>query len=167
MIVVFDASVLIFLFEKDAKAPIDPKTEKQLDRCYDRVNFLVAELQKKSAKLVIPTPALAEILVHAADAAPEWLNTISASKHFVIAPFDALAAIEYSALQAERVKPHHEGKRKAKFDDQILAIAKICNADIIYSSDKGIANSASPRFSVIGIFDLPLPPEEPQGELFV
>lgn len=71
MIVTLDASVLIFFFEKDAPAPTDPETGKPLDRCYDRVNHLIAEIAANSGKIVIPTPALAEVLVMAGDAAPD------------------------------------------------------------------------------------------------
>lgn len=120
MIVAIDASILIFLFERDAKAPIDEGTGEPLERCYDRVNHLVAELQASSAKVVIPTPALAEILVNAGDAGPEWLRIIEKTPRFMVAQFDKLAAAEHAASMLDRPRPIPQGKRKAKFDDQIL-----------------------------------------------
>ena len=166
MIVVFDASVLIFLFEKDANAPTNPITNKPLERCYDRVNHLVSELQAAGAKIVVPTPALAEVLVKAGNAAPDWLKIISTSKHFSVAPFDMLAAVEHAALQIDRPKPDLGEKRKIKFDDQIFSIARVVNASVIYSSGKGFVRRATSELSVVGVLDLPLPPEDPQGALF-
>lgn len=166
MIVVLDASVLIFLFEKDAKAPIDPETDKPLDRCYDRVNHLIAELAANSARIIIPTPALAEVLVMAGEAGPEWLNTIGKSRHFVVADFDVRAAVEHAARMASAPKPLAPTKQKAKFDHQIIAIARVAGADVIYSFDRDIVRNAGPGIGVIGGFDLPLPPEAAQKQLF-
>ena len=166
MIVALDASVLIFFFEKDANAPINPATGEPLERCYDRVNHLISELAANSAKIIIPTPALAEVLVMAGDAGPQWLNEIGKSKHFVVAGFDVLAAVEHAARMADRPKPIQQGKRKAKFDDQIIAIARVAGAEVIYSSDEGIRADAGPGIKVVGVLDLELPPEAAQKRLF-
>lgn len=166
MIVAIDASILIFLFERDANAPIDQITGEPLLRCYDRVNNLIAELQANSAKIVIPTPALAEILVNAGEAGPEWLRIIEKSPHFVVSQFDKLAATEHAARMIERPRPIPQGKRKAKFDDQIIAIARLAGAEVIYSDDGDIRKDAGAGIRVIGTCDLPLPPENPQGNLF-
>lgn len=166
MIVALDASVLVFLFEKDAKAPTNPETGETLDRCYDRVNHLISELSANSAKIIIPTPALAEVLVMAGDAAPDWLNTIGRSRHFVVSDFNVLAAVEHAARMADAPKPLAPTKQKAKFDYQIIAIARVAGAEAIYSFDKHIAKAAGAGLEVRGGFDLPLPPEDPQGNLF-
>lgn len=166
MIIALDASVLIFLFEKDAKAPIDPDTGKPLDRCYDRVSFLISELATNAAKIIIPTPALAEILVMAGEAGADWLNTIGKSRHFVVADFDVRSAIEHSAQMSRAPRPLAQTKQKAKFDYQIIAIARVAGAEMIYSFDGDIAKNAGPGLKVCGGFDLPLPPEDPQGKLF-
>lgn len=166
MIVAIDASILIFLFERDAKSPINPATEQPLERCYDRVNHLIAELQANAAKIVIPTPALAEILVNAGDAGPEWLRIIEKSPHFMVAQFDKLAAAEHAARMIDRPRPIPQGKRKAKFDDQIIAISRLAGAEVIYSDDGDIRKDAGPGIRVVGTCDLELPPEDPQGQLF-
>lgn len=166
MIVALDASVLIFFFEKQANAPINPETGKPLERCYDRVNHLIAQLAAASAKIVIPTPALAEVLVMAGEAAPEWLDAIGKSRHFVVADFDVRAAIEHSTQVSSAPKPLAQGKQKAKFDYQIIAIARVAGAEAIYSFDSDIAKDAGPGLKVCGGFDLPLPPEAAQKQLF-
>lgn len=58
-----------------------------------------------------------------------------------------------------------EPRQKAKFDDQIVAIAKVEGADVIYSSDDGLTKSAPPAIEVIGLTGLQLPPEDPQMQL--
>lgn len=166
MIVALDASVLIFFLEKDAKAPIDAKTGRPLDHCYERVNHLITELAAKSAKIVIPTPALAEVMVIAGEAAPEWLNAIGKSRHFVIVDFDVRAAIEHAAQISAAPRPFAQGKQKAKFDYQIIAIARVAGAEAIYSFDRDIEKNAGSGLKVYGGFDLPLPPEEAQKRLF-
>ena len=165
MIAVFDASVLIFLFEKDAAGPLDKATGLQVTRCYDRVNHLVATLTRDRSKIIIPTPALGEILVKAGAAGPEWLRIISDNRNIRVASFDLRTAVEFAAMQRERKEAAIKGtepKVKAKFDDQIIAIARIEGAGVIYSSDEGLARAASPRTQVIGVAGLPLPPEDPQ-----
>jgi hypothetical protein len=166
LIVALDATVLTFLFEKDANAPIDPQTGEPLERCYDRVNHLIAEMAANSAKIVIPTPALAEILVKAGEAGPEWLNIIEKSRHFVIADFDVRAAAEHAAQMINSPRPIAGRKQKAKFDYQIIAIARVAGAEAIYSFDGDIAKDAGPGLKVCGGFDLPLPPEPAQKNLF-
>ncbi|MCA3438192.1 MAG: hypothetical protein INF48_12825 [Rhodobacter sp.] len=168
MIAVFDASVLIFLFEKDASGPLDPATGLPVARCYDRVNHLVDTLTRDRAKIIIPTPSLAEILVKAGAAGPEWLRVISENRYIRVSSFDLRAAVEFAAMQSERkltgVKSA-EPRQKAKFDDQIVAIAKVERADVIYSSDDGLAKSAPPAIEVIGLTGFHLPPEDLQMQL--
>lgn len=169
MIVVFDASALIFLFERNANPPLDPDTRKPVDRCADRIKHLIATLQQEKAKIIVPTPALGEILVRAGNAAPEWLRILSRSAHFRIAAFDERAAVEFAAAQASRMsgkgKSTGVSRAKAKFDDQIVAIAAVEGADTIYSDDGDIRKLAGSRFEVKGIADLALPPEDPQLRL--
>jgi hypothetical protein len=169
LIVAFDASILIYVIDEQAKPPIDPATGNPVDRCNDRVMHLLESLQQQNAKIVIPTPALAEVLVRAAKGGPDFLRILSSSKHFRIAPFDERAAVEFAARQAERIAANARApattRTKAKFDDQIVAIAAVENATTIYSDDEDIAKLAEGRFGVIKIAAIPLPPEAAQGKL--
>jgi hypothetical protein len=58
------------------------------------------------------------------------------SRHFRISSFDERAAIEFAVMQDERrrrnIKSTGSTRAKAKFDDQIIAIAAIEGATIIY-----------------------------------
>lgn len=48
-----------------------------------------------------------------------------------------------------------------------MAIAAVEGASVIYSDDSDIVKLAGSRFSVIGIEDLPLPPEDAQMDIFI
>ena len=169
MIVAFDASILIYVIDEQAKPPLDPLTSKPIDRCHERVTHLLETLQQQSTKIVIPTPALGEVLVRAAKGGPELLRILSSSRHFRIAPFDERAAVEFAARQAERIAASERApaatRTKAKFDDQIVAIAAVEGATTIYSDDEDIAKLAQGRFEVVKIGAIPLPPESAQGKL--
>jgi predicted nucleic acid-binding protein len=169
LIAAFDASTLVYVIDEHAKPPIDPATGKPLDRCHERVMHLLESLQQENIKIVIPTPALAEVLVRAAKGGPEFLRILSSSKHFRIAPFDERAAVEFAARQAERIAANERApastRAKAKFDDQIVAIAAVEGATMIYSDDEDIAKLAEGRFAVIKIAAITLPPEAAQGKL--
>lgn len=169
MTVAFDASILIYVIDEQAKPPINPATGAPVDRCQERVTHLLGSLQKQNAKIIIPTPALAEVLVRAAKDSPEFLRILSSSRHFRIAPFDQRAAVEFAARQAERLAAGGRApaptRTKAKFDDQIVAISAVEGATTIYSDDEDIAKLAEGRFGVVKIADIPLPPESAQGKL--
>ena len=170
MIVAFDASTLIYLFDDQASAPTDPNSGMQVDRCRDRIEYLIDKLAKAKAKIIIPTPSLAEVLVRAQEGAPERLRILKSSKHFKIVPFDERAAVEFAATQTFRqtigTKSPSSSRTKAKFDDQIVAIAAVEGVKEIYSDDSDIAKLAGARMKVIGMSDLPLPPEDQQTDIF-
>ncbi|MBB4199946.1 hypothetical protein CCR94_10825 [Rhodoblastus sphagnicola] len=112
---------------------------------------------------------MGERLVKAQQAAPDWLAIFHKSRHFRIAGFDERAAIEFAATQAARAgsgKKNEVPRAKAKFDDQIVAIAAVESATIIYSDDPHIKSLAKGRFNVIGAADLPLPPADAQMDSF-
>jgi len=55
---------------------------------------------------------------------------------------------------------------KVKFDRQIVAIAKVTGASIIYSDDEDVAKLAQPvGIEVIALNALPEPPTPPQIEM--
>ena len=61
--VVFDASMLLLILEENVRSSI-PKAK-------ERVEYLIDTLSKAGEKIIIPTPALSECLVHAGPAGPE------------------------------------------------------------------------------------------------
>lgn len=171
--VVFDATILLALLHPDAPAPRHPETNEPVDRFRDRIDYLVSQLEKSRDKIIIPTPALSEILVRADSAAPKYLDKINSSSVFRPAPFDELAAVEVAAMTREAldVTGNRRGNQdgtwaKIKYDRQIVAIAKVNASSIIYSDDKEIYKIGKKMgLTIIRIADLPLPPVNPQGAL--
>lgn len=164
MKVAIDASVLAFLFDDKVLAPAGPDGN-TIGDCQARLTHLIVELEQAKATLIIPTPALSEVLVYAGDAAAAWLGALTGLRCVKIAPFDTLAAVECAAMARERLthlRPADTTKRKAKFDEQITAIALVERADEILSDDVHIRRLVGDKMTVRGIADLSLPPSDPQ-----
>lgn len=170
--VVMDATTLLLLIDPSAKPPRDPETKKPLEKCKERVQFLVQTLVESGTRVLVPTPVLSELLVRAGDARAEFLTEISNSTAFFIAPFDTKAAVELSfLLEAQKAVgkkklSERETWAKMKFDRQIIAIAKVNSANNIYSDDTGLASVAKANgIKTTPTWELPLPPVKAQGEL--
>jgi predicted nucleic acid-binding protein len=155
MLVVFDASFLIPLLDLQVKGTGDVDA---------RITYLVATLDRQKTKIIVPTPALSEVLIGAGDAAPQYLEILSRSSRFKLAPFGERAAVEAAARHREalRLGSKKEGFAdwsKVKFDRQIVAIAKVEGAERIYSNDGDIKRfGASDGIEVIVLDELELPP---------
>jgi hypothetical protein len=140
----------------------------------ERLGYLVEVLEKNSTKIIIPTPALSEFLVRAGDAGLEYLDRLRQTRSFKIEPFDERAALEVAL--AIRANINQMGKRgaakvtttwaKVKFDYQIVGIAKVNNATVLYSDDKDIRSFATQaHLTVVRLHELALPPKEAQMDL--
>ncbi len=158
--VVFDATVLIDLFHP--RTHPDHKT---------KLEYLIAELQRKKTKIVIPTPALSEFLARAGKARDGYHEKLATSAAFKIGSFDGRAAMECAlmlnaALTSGDKRANTKTWAKAKFDWQIVAIAKVANAHTIYSDNGDLVRiGARHGLMVIKTDDLPLPVSARQGKL--
>ena len=169
---VFDATALIHLLEPAAPAITDPATQKPLADANARIDHLVQTLEQKRERIIVPTPALSEVLVHANDAVASYLEVLNNTSRFRIAPFDQRAAIELAAITREgstgqslRVGASST-RASLKFDRQIVAIARVEGETTIYSDDADMGKlGESLNFTVIRTYDLPIPPDE-QTQLF-
>jgi hypothetical protein len=163
--VVFDASVLLFVF--------DEKTPASVPGAKERVDFLVKRLSDAGERIIIPTPALSECLVHAGPAGSEYITLINKQACFRVVGFDERAAVEvavrtYEARQAGSRKGGNPdaSKAKIKFDRQIVAIALVEGATAIYSDDDHVcAYAKEAGIESFRLADLPMPPEDPQRPL--
>jgi predicted nucleic acid-binding protein len=160
-----DSTFLSLLLEPSAKAPLDLKTGKPVDRIKDRIEKLIDDLQEANERLIIPTPVLSEFLVLAGKSGQQYLDAISGEQVFVIKPFDEKAAIELAAMEiAARAQGDKRGGSKQpwakiKFDRQVVAIAKASGASCIYSDDEDVRKFGEQAgLEVVGVADLPLPP---------
>lgn len=133
--VALDSTFLTFLFIPNAPCTTE--------RAKDRIDYLIGSLQGSGERIVIPSPALAELLIGVGNSRSQILQELTRSPKFLIAPFDTKAALEL-ALLAETVRKQSGKKKgdsggtwaKVKFDWQIVAIAKAQNVSTIYSEDR-------------------------------
>jgi len=171
MQVVFDNTFLALLLHPTAKPPLDPDTRKPVERCQERIEHLVESLQHEGARILIPTPVLAEFLVLAGRDGSGHLDDLTGrSAAFRIEPFDQLAAVELAALEltARSKGDKRSGTsapwQKVKFDRQIVAIAKTRNAACVYSDDRDVVSLCERAgLRAIGVNTLPLPPPKDQA----
>ena len=130
----------------------------------------------KGGRLIVPTPAYAEATVRMdAAVAVRHLQIFERLRGLRVADFDKLAAIEFADMQRQmladlprRARKVEAGSRaRAKFDQQILAIAKVERAQFIVTDDDGLTKLAR-RFGLEAksVGDLSVPPvEDGQGLL--
>lgn len=171
--VVFDSSVLLLVLDPTAKAPMDATTGRPVDRAAARIEYLIENLTNDTEKVVIPTPVLSEVLVHAGEALQPYLDTLNGQSCFKIAPFDQKAAIEVALAMSDAIKRGGHRidaanpdatKTKIKFDRQIVAVAKAEGAHTIYSDDSDVHNYAvGAGLKACRTSELELPPEDAQA----
>lgn len=137
-VVLFDTSVLLLAIHPTALPPVDPATGAPLTHAKQRVDYLIAKLSKARAKVIVPTPTLSEVLVHAGAAANDYVAALQQNP-FQIASFGTRAAIECAdSVRTYGLKTKGSTRAKVKFDRQIVAIAKAEGVDTIYSDDVDI-----------------------------
>ena len=140
MVVAFDADILCLLLHPSIRPPLDPHTGNPVEHARARLEHLVAQLEASAARIVVPTPALAEFLVVAGDDGPGYIKAIDKQAVLRVEPFDTVAAIEAAAsTRAARAR----GDKKSgatgpwqcvKADRQIVAVARQHGATEIYSN---------------------------------
>lgn len=153
----FDTTFLTLMFVPDAKHPLPDAKQ--------RVEFLLRDLNGRGDQILIPTPALSEILVKSGKARNDILQTLTKNPRFLIAPFDMRAALELSVMTDAAMKTSDKRKgaqgtwTKVKFDRQIVAIGKVERVDCIYSEDADV-RSIGTREGVLvrGVEDIVIPP---------
>lgn len=163
--VVFDTTMLLHAIDASLPPFLIPDTETLLTDAHPRVNALIGDLHKKRTKIVIPTPALAELLILAGASGAQYLEKLEKSAAFQIEPFETRAAIELAIMTQSAMAA---GDKKAgsiatmakiKFDRQIISIAKVHKASVIYSDDKNLAKfSAAHGIPCVASWNLPTPP---------
>ena len=161
-----DACFLGLLLHPKARPPVDPVTNKPIPKLIERLERLEEDWDLAKEKIIVPTPALAEFLVLAANDGPAYLGDMNTRGNFYIKPFDQQAAIELAALELQaRSKGSKRGSaprdapwQKVKIDRQIVAIAKANSVQTIYSDDSGVRSFAEEiNIKVISSWELPLP----------
>ena len=165
--VVFDANFLAFLLQEDHPPIEHPRTKEKMGDMKRRIQHLLVGLQETKTKILIPTPALTEILTIFADKTGEIIRELEQSYGFEIVPFDTKSAIEagmffYSARkQGDKRGGSQRAWQRVKFDRQIVSIAKAHGATGVYSTDGEVLEMARQlNMEGIDIWDLRDPPPE-------
>jgi predicted nucleic acid-binding protein len=156
MKVAFDASFLVFT--------VNPRSNSSVARAPERVDGLIERLTEKKDKIIVPTPALAEILVVLGQGGPKYIEKMREFSCFQVRAFDERAAVEFGATMRARSKGKQKQARKnavqskIKFDHQIVAIAKVQGAKAIYSDDSQLRAFAEEcGMDAYGLADVPVP----------
>jgi predicted nucleic acid-binding protein len=173
--VVFDTSILLLLIEPTAKPPLNPSTGKPVENAPARITHLVSVLSEAREKIIVPTPVLSELLIHAGAAMEQYLHTLNGQASFRIANFDQKAAIEAAIAMSDAIRrggirvdatDPQATRGKVKFDRQIVAIAKAEGATAVYSDDGDVVKYAQQAgLKAYRTADLDLPPEDPQTHM--
>lgn len=163
--IAFDATALALLINPSALPPLDPSTQQPVVDAKGRYELLASKIQSSKQTIIIPTPALAEVLVKAGDDAGAFIQRIDRTACFKVADFDFRAAMEVAAMTRAAIRRGDkrdgsaEPYQKIKVDRQILAIARVANAECIYSDDQNMFAFASLLgLKVVRTWELPSPP---------
>lgn len=141
--VAFDNTILSVLLFPDAEVH-EGHEPKPVERARDRVNALVQEIADAGEQVLVPSPALAEVLATPDCDVDEVLNTLRGSAYIRIRDFDQRAAVELAirlraAFAAGDIcEGLRTTKTKMKFDRQIVPIALTHGARVLYSNDDGV-----------------------------
>ncbi len=172
MIVCFDATALMYLLDQN-RTSHQEEDGTVVQHMPLRMRHLVDSIDQASGRVVVPTPALAELLVGAGTQRGAMIRALENRRVFRVASFNRLAAIECALLDAGAVADgdKKDGVRsawqKVKIDRQILAIAKVHGCDRIVTGDRDVvALAGRAAIAAQRVTELPLPPEDPQQDLF-
>ena len=161
----FDAGFLAVLFHPNPGVPSDPQTGKPIADTKERIEFLISTLSDSGEKILIPTPALAEVLIALGKvAAVQAVDDLHGESTFKIGDFDERSAIELSLMSelrpGEKKRKDQKGTwAKVKFDRQVVAIAKVNGVKTIYSTDEDVLKLAVKEgLEAVALHELPLPP---------
>lgn len=168
MIGVLDADFFSLLYNPDAEPPFAPGTDEPVTQVPERMALFLEDIAKAHGRLVIPAPAMAEVLVIAGNGGDDLISFIDGNSFIRVEPFDAKAAVEAAAMTRRAL---HDGGFKGgstksracvKVDRQVVAIAKSIGAVKVFSNDKDVAAiAAACGLEVVHVADLRVPEKPP------
>ncbi|MEO0422558.1 MAG: hypothetical protein AAF184_09505 [Pseudomonadota bacterium] len=161
---VFDARFLMRLLHPDSSPPPFDDADLPVDRVRERIDCLIRCLEAAGEKIVVPAPALGELLVLADESGPAYLGVMQQSSQFEIAPFGERAAVEWASMVREipaSAVDGCDGEATVALDTrlamEIVAIARAAGQETIYTDDRALKTAADRRgLRSIGMHALPL-----------
>jgi hypothetical protein len=161
--VAFDTTVLSLLIFPDADLR-QGRDGQRVEHARERVIGLVQRIEHAREQVLVPSPALCELLITEVADVQDVLTTLRGSAFIRIGGFDERAAVELAVRlrEARNAGDQREGlpigKSAMKFDRQIVAIALVNGASVLYSDDYGVEKfAASCGLTVKRVVDLPVP----------
>jgi predicted nucleic acid-binding protein len=171
VIAAVDSTFLTLLLNEQATPRPNPATGIPVQYPRERIESLIDEIAAKNGTLIVPTPALAEVLC-ILDAPEDYVNELQNRACIRVAAFDTRAAITFSRLiraakaQGDKRSGVAGPWQNLKMDRQIVSIAKTNGATIFYSDDDNQAAFASlAGLEIRHSWDLTLSPGRAQRHL--
>ena len=168
MKVCLDATALMCLLDArmDVFSAPDGTTVSHMQR---RMEHLVATIDQAKGSVVVPTPALAELLVGAGTQRAAMLRVLENRKAIRVEPFDKVAAVHCASLDNQAISEgdKKDGVRsswqKVKIDRQIVAIAQVARCARIVTADPDVEKIAGrAAIETAFVWQLDLPPADAQ-----
>ncbi len=147
MTVAFDNTFLSLLLNPLGGKPTDPVSGLPLPYCIERAQAAVERIERAGRKVILPAPAVAELLTAIGPSASQYVKIFSLYSVLEVGAFDHRCAFELATLNNNEFlsldrKSRAEPKQKQKVDRQIIAICKVNNVSELYTDDLGMAKSA-------------------------
>lgn len=147
MRLVVDANILMQILKVGGRNDLKcPRTGKLIDNPEGRAEALLDLMTVKADRILIPSPALSEILVRVDQHLHrEYLAAINSTACFDLINFDAISAISCAQLvnSAELKQLKGDSDRsKISFDRQIIAMTQAYGGDELWTHDKDMLKKA-------------------------
>ncbi len=168
----FDTTMLSILLNPDCRIPNLPGTQTQVEHAKERAQGLLQSLEKARRKIVVPTPAAAELLTAIGPEAQQYINMVQRSRLFEVASFDPRCAHELAILNRGVFKDIDDRNdaqpyQKRKVDRQIIAVCRVHDVTDLHTTDGNLCNLARLcGINPIRIEELPIPDSARQGDMF-
>ncbi|MGF1463614.1 MAG: hypothetical protein ACFB2Z_10690 [Maricaulaceae bacterium] len=165
MAIALDASVLSLWLSKRARAPIDPATEQPIAFARERIEKYIDSLKSRSERVVVPMPALAEVLSAGDADISGIIDRLQKTSAFQLTAFGQREALELAMINRQAIANGDKkgglsaGWQKIKTDRQIVAIAKVANVTAFHTDDENAKTVAEQvGLKVVRTIELPYTP---------
>ena len=171
MIVALDNTFFTLMVNPSARPSGNWETGEEVTHCALRIAALIDELSRPGVRVLVPTPALAEAMT-ASEGLEAAIDFMQSHDAFEPGSFDFRAAYELAEITKSDPNPDRrksgelDSRQKVKFDRQIVAIAKVHRAQVLYTDDQRQSSFAKDAgLKVVHTWNLPLPPKFAQHDL--
>jgi predicted nucleic acid-binding protein len=171
--VAFDNTFLTLLLDPSSDVRSNPATGSPTLYMPARLETLIDELTKRGDKLIIPAPAIAEVMCKVSPPT-DVMARLNSYKCIEPYAFDQKCALTLGEI-SQRFGPairearalNEWARQRVKVDIQIVAVAVTYGADTLYTDDDSQATFAEIcGLNVMHSWNLPISDEHRQADLF-